>query len=184
MKVFLPCPAQAVLHEQLKKELSKVEQESPMNSLTSKLNSLGHQLPEPRLPEADFIPQQIVGNLLIISGQVCQWQGERRYTGKLGKELDLETGIKAAQLCGLNILTWVREAIDDDLNRIRRCVRLGGFVSSTPEFTEQAKVISACSKLMVDVFDEAGRHNRSSVGVAVLPFDFSVMVEATFELNV
>lgn len=151
-------------------------------SLTSRLTDLGYKIPVPRIPKASFVPYQIVGRLLFVSGQVCQWQGERRYTGKVGADLDMDRAVKAAQLSGLNILSWVKEAVNDDLSRIQRCVRLGGFVNSDPKFTDQAKVISGCSDLMVEVFGNAGRHCRTSVGVSVLPFDFSVEIEALFEL--
>lgn len=153
------------------------------NSITAMVRALGLDLPGPRIPQADFMPWQQCGDLLVISGQVCQWQGERRFTGKVGRDLSLEEGIKAAELSALNILMWLSQAVDDDADRVRRCQRLGGFVNSVEPFDQQARVMGGASSLMVRLFGDRGRHTRSSIGVSMLPFNFAVMVEATFEVT-
>lgn len=154
-----------------------------VNSIMALVRDQGLELPSPRIPQADFMPWQQCGRLLHISGQVCQWQGERRYLGKVGRDLTLEEGIRAAELSVLNILMWLAQAVDDDADRVIRCQRLGGFVNSVEPFDGQARVMGGASALMVRLFGDRGRHTRSSVGVSMLPFNFATMVEATFEVS-
>jgi enamine deaminase RidA (YjgF/YER057c/UK114 family) len=141
------------------------------------------ELPNAASPLANYVPAVRTGNLLVISGQVCQWNGERRYVGKLGAEIGLEDGKAAARLCGLNLLAQAKRALDGDLDRIVRVVRLGGFVNAVPGFTEQPQVVNGASDLMVEVFGEAGRHARAAVGVGSLPGGVAVEVEAMFEVS-
>ncbi|MGH7035466.1 MAG: RidA family protein [Stellaceae bacterium] len=151
--------------------------------IEAQLKSLKIELPNAASPLANYVPAVRSGNLLFVSGQVCQWNGERRYVGKLGAEIGLEDGKAAARLCGLNLLAQARRALDGDLDRIRRVVRLGGFVNAVPGFTEQPQVVNGASDLMVEVFGEAGRHARAAVGVGSLPGGVAVEVEAVFEVS-
>ena len=110
------------------------------------------------------------------------WGGKAEYVGKLGREISVEYGQKAARLCALNILTHLKTACGGDLDRVKRVLRLGGFVNSTPDFTQMPQVVNGASDLMVEVFGDAGRHARAAVGVASLPLGVAVEVEAMFEI--
>ncbi len=123
------------------------------------------------------------GNLLFLSGQVCQWNGERRFIGKVGGEISLEQGKEAAKLCGLNLLAQTKRALDGDLDRVVRVVRLGGFVNAVPGFGDQPQVVNGASDLMVAVFGDAGRHARTAVGVGSLPGGTAVEVDAVLEVR-
>ena len=123
------------------------------------------------------------GSLLFVTGQLSQWNGERRYIGKLGREFDIEEGQHAAKLCALNVIAQLRAALDGDLDRVVRCVRIGGFVNSMPDFDGQSQVINGASDTFVDVFGDLGRHTRMAVGVAALPYDVAVEVEGLFEIR-
>lgn len=151
--------------------------------IEARLAELGITLPQPSAPAANYVPVTRTGNLLFIAGQLCLWNGERRFAGKLGREITIEQGQEAARLCGLNILAHVRNALNGELDRIVRCLRLGGFVNSTDDFTEQPQVVNGCSNLMVEVLGDQGRHARTAVGVNVLPFNLAVEVEALFEVK-
>jgi len=122
-------------------------------------------------------------NLVFISGQICQWNGELRFIGKLGAGISIAEAQAAARLCALNILAHLRVACGGDLDRVRRIVRLGGFVNCTPEFTDMPQVVNGASDLMVAVFGDLGRHARAAVGVSSLPGGVAVEVEATFEIG-
>ena len=140
------------------------------------------ELPLASTPAANYVPTVRSGNLLYVSGQVSQWNGERRFIGKLGREISLEEGQQAARLCALNLIAHLRVALDGDLDRAARCVRLAGYVNSVPEFVAQSQVVNGASDLFVEVFGEAGRHTRMAVGVSALPYDVAVEVEAVFEV--
>lgn len=150
--------------------------------IDARIAELKIELPQPGTPIANYVPTVRSGNLLFVSGQICQWNGERRFIGKVGREFSVEQGQDAARLCGLNILAQLRQALDGDLDRIVRCVRLGGFVNSAPDFIQQPQVVNGCSDLMVAVLGDAGRHARTAVGVNVLPGDVAVEVDAVFEV--
>ncbi|HLJ64637.1 MAG TPA: RidA family protein [Stellaceae bacterium] len=151
--------------------------------IAARLAELKITLPEAGAPLANYVPAVRSGALLFISGQICQWNGERRFIGKLGREITLEQGRDAARLCGLNILAQLAKALGGDLDRVIRCVRLGGFVHSTEDFFQQPLVINGCSDLMVDVFGEAGRHARTAVGVNALPAGVAVEIDGIFEVR-
>ncbi len=151
--------------------------------IDARLAELGIELPTAAAPVANYVPTVRTGSLVFISGQVPVWNGERRFIGKLGREISVVDGQAAARLCGLNLIAQLRAALDGDLDRVARCVKLGGFVNATPDFLEQPKVVNGCSDLMVEVFGDAGRHARSAVGVSVLPFDVAVEVDAVFEVR-
>lgn len=141
------------------------------------------ELPQASTPAANYVPVVRSGNLLFISGQVSQWNGERRFIGKLGREISLEDGQQAARLCALNIVAHVRAALDGDLDRVVRVVRLGGFVNSAEDFVQQPLVVNGASDLMVEIFGENGRHARAAVGVNALPGGVAVEVEAVVEVR-
>lgn len=149
----------------------------------TRLKELGIELPQASTPAANYVPYVRTGNLLFMAGQVTMWNGERRFVGKLGREFGVEEGQQAARLCALNLIAQLRHALDGDLDRLVRVVRVGGFVNSMPDFVEQPKVVNGASDLFVEVFGEAGKHARTAVGTNALPFDVAVEVEAIFEVR-
>ncbi len=151
--------------------------------IDDRLTSLEIELPTPSLPGANYVPFVRTGNLLFLTGQLSQWNGERRFVGKLGREFGVAEGQQAARLCALNLIAHLREALDGDLDRVERCVRIAAFVNSVPDFTSQSQVVNGASDLFVQVFGDAGRHARMSVGVSALPYDVAVEVEALFEVR-
>ena len=151
--------------------------------IEARLKQLGIELPEPSAPIANYVPFTISGNLVFVSGQICIWNGERRFVGKLGADVGTAEGQQAARLCALNVLAQLRAACGGDLDRVRRCLRLGGFVNCTPDFTDMPQVVNGASDLMVEVFGEAGRHARAAVGNSSLPGGVAVEVEGTFEIG-
>lgn len=153
-----------------------------MARIEARLQELGVTLPTPPAPVASYVPFAIVGNLVHVSGQVSV-DASGGIKGKLGDKIEVEEGQAAARLCGLNLLAQVKAACGGDLDRVRRVVKLGGFVNVTPDFAPIPQVINGCSDLMVAVFGEAGRHARSAVGVANLPLDFAVEVDGIFEIG-
>ncbi len=140
------------------------------------------ELPKAAAPVANYVPVVQTGNLVFTAGQVTAWNGEFKFVGKLGKEYTVEQGQQAARLCGLNVIAQLKAALGGDLDRVKRCVKLGVFVNSTTEFTDQPKVANGVSDLMVEVFGDAGKHARSAVGVNVLPLNLAVEVDAVFEI--
>lgn len=137
----------------------------------------GLTLPAPAAPVAAYVPTVLVGNLLHISGQLPFAADGQLMTGKLGSERDLAWGQAAAERCGLMLIAQIKAALGD-LDRVEQIVKLGAFVASSADFTDQPKVANGCSELMVRVFGEAGRHARSAVSVPVLPLDASVEIDA------
>ena len=152
--------------------------------IETRLAALGIELPEPQLPTvAKILPALVVERTLYVSGQVTTWNGELRYIGKVGREFDLEEGRAAARLSALNVLAQAKLALGGDLDRIARVVNLRGFVNAMPDFTDIPAVVNGASELMIDLFGEAGRHTRTAVGVAVMPFDVAIEVEAVFSVD-
>jgi enamine deaminase RidA (YjgF/YER057c/UK114 family) len=151
--------------------------------IDARLTELKIELPNAAAPAANYVPFVRTGNLLFTAGQLCMWNGERRFVGKLGREYTVEQGQQAARLAGLNILAQAKAALDGDLDRIQRCVKLNAFVNCVAEFTEHPRVVNGASDLMVEVLGDAGRHARTSVGVNVLPFDLTVEIDAVFEVR-
>ncbi len=154
-----------------------------MPRVEERLRALGVELPEPSRPGANYVPAVRSGDLLFLTGQLSQWNGERRFVGKLGRDFGVEEGRQAARLCALNLIAHLRQALDGDLDRVARCVRIAGYVNSVPEFTGQSQVVNGASDLFVDVFGEAGRHTRMAVGVSALPYDVAVEVEGVFAIR-
>lgn len=147
-----------------------------------RLQELGLTLPDAPRPAANYIPFVISGGQVFVSGQVSQGPGGL-IRGRLGTDLSVEQGAEAARACALSLLAQLRAACDGDFGRLKRVVKLTGFVNSTPEFTDQPKVINGASDLMVEVLGDAGRHARSAVGVAALPLGVAVEIEAIFEIE-
>ena len=152
-------------------------------TIDARLKSLGIELPTPSTPGANYVPFVRTGNMLFLTGQLSQWNGERRFVGKLGRDFGIEQGQNAARLCALNLIAHIRAALDGDLSRTSRCIRLTGYVNSTPDFTAQSQVMNGASDLFVQLFGEAGRHTRIAIGVSALPYDVAVEVEGIFEVR-
>jgi len=146
----------------------------------TRLAELGITLPTPPVPAANYVPTVLTGNLLVCSGQVSAVPGGKAMKGKLGK-VSMEHGQEAARICAINLLAQAKAALGD-LDRIKRCVRLGGFINTLPTFGPLPLVMNGASDLMVEVLGDAGRHARTTVGVAELPSDASVEVDAIFEI--
>lgn len=147
-----------------------------------KINQLGITLPEKSTPSAMYIPVKQLGNALFVSGHIPIVNGELVYTGKVGSERTLEEAQDAAKICTINILAAVKDHLGD-LDRVLNVVKLQGFVNSEVGFLEQHIVIDAASRLLFDVFGEAGRHARTALGTAHLPLDATVEIEAIFEID-
>jgi enamine deaminase RidA (YjgF/YER057c/UK114 family) len=150
--------------------------------IEARLRELGIELPQASAPVANYVPYTTSGNLVIVSGQVSVRGGKPEFVGKLGRDIDVASGQQAARLCALNVVAHLKNACGGDLDRVRRVLRLGGFVNCTPEFTEMPQVVNGASNLMVEIFGDAGKHARAAVGVASLPLGVAVEVEAMFEL--
>ncbi|MBR9765779.1 MAG: RidA family protein [Rhodobacteraceae bacterium] len=151
-------------------------------AIETRLAELGVTLPEAAAPAANYVPFVKLGTLVHVSGQVSQ-NAEGLVTGKLGADMALEDGAEAAKLCAISLLAQARAACDGDLSKLRRVVKLTGFVNSTPDFTDQPKVINGASDFLVAALGEAGRHARSAVSAASLPFGVAVEIEAIVEVE-
>jgi enamine deaminase RidA (YjgF/YER057c/UK114 family) len=159
--------------------------EASMSKVDKKLQELGITLPTPAAPVANYVPFVRTGNLVIISGQLCLGLDGKMadaHKGKVGQEVSPEVGQEAARLCAINLLAQLKAAVGD-LDKVTRCVRLGGFINAVPTFAALAPVMNGASDLMVEVLGDAGRHARSTVGVAELPLDACVEVEGMFEVQ-
>ena len=152
-------------------------------SFEKKIKDLGIKLPEAKNPVGSYIATKISGKNLFISGQISIDAEGQLIKGKLGKELNTNAGYEAAKRCGLSIIAQVMKACDNDLSKVKSCVKLTGFVNSIESFTEQPKVINGASDLIASIFGEAGMHTRAAVSTNSLPLGVSVEVDAIFELN-
>jgi enamine deaminase RidA (YjgF/YER057c/UK114 family) len=152
-----------------------------MSEVEQRLTAIGVVLPAPNAPVANYVPFVRSGSLVYISGQVSV-DANGGIKGIVGDEIDLEAGKAAAFLCGINLIAQMKAAVDGDLDRVKRVVKLGGFVQAGPGFFDIPKVLNGCSDLMVEAFGEAGRHARSAVGVYRLPMNFAVEVDAMVEV--
>mgnify|MGYP001282633110 CR=1 FL=1 len=153
------------------------------NEVEAKLAALGLTLPQPAAPAANYVPWTLANGIVYVAGQLPFKDGKLVVTGKLGDTVSLEEGQEAARWCAMNILAHVRNACGGDLGRVKSCLRLGGFVACLPTFTQHPAVVNGASDLMVAALGDAGRHARFAVGVAVLPFDAAVEIDATFEIR-
>lgn len=154
-----------------------------ITKISEKVAQAGFALPSASVPAANYVPWVHTGNLIYVSGQVPVLDGQLAYVGKLGEGISIEDGQKAAQVCALNVLAHLSAAVNDELDRVVRCVRLGGFVNASPNFTAQPQVINGASDLMVAVLGDAGKHARAAVGVGSLPRGVPVEVDAIFEVK-
>ncbi len=155
-----------------------------MSQVEKKLAELRIALPTPAAPVANYVPFVRTGNLVVISGQICLGPDGKlsdAHKGKLGAEISAEAGQEAARLCAINVLAQLKSAVGE-LDTVVRCVRLGGFINVVPTFAAEPQVMNGASDLMVEVFGDKGRHARSTIGVAELPADAAVEVEAMFEV--
>ena len=152
-------------------------------SYDKRIEELKIKLPKAADPVGSYVASKISGKMLFISGQISIDENEKLIKGKVGKDLNTEDGYNAAKRCALNIVAQVKKACDDDLSKIKSCVKLTGFVNSTDDFTEQPKVINGASDLIASVFGAAGMHTRAAVSANSLPLGVSVEVDAIFELN-
>jgi len=148
-----------------------------------KIKVLDITLPAAANPVGSYLATKIVGKLLYISGQISMNENGELIKGKLGKELTTKEGYEAAKRCALSILAQARKACNDDLNKIKSCIKLTGFVNSTDDFTEQPKVINGASDLISSVFGDAGMHTRAAISTNSLPLGVSVEVDAIFEID-
>ena len=148
-----------------------------------KIKELKIILPEAKPPVGNYVATKIVGKMLFVSGQISIDENGQLIKGKVGKELDTEAGYNAAKRCALSIIAQVKKACDNDLSKVRSCVKLTGFVNSTDDFTDQPKIINGASDLIAKVFGDSGMHTRAAVSTNSLPLGVSVEVDAIFELN-
>ncbi len=153
-----------------------------MTEIETRLQQLGLSLPNAAPPAANYIPYTLSGRTLYIAGQIPFLNGERAHIGRLGENMGIEAGQRAAKACALNILAQVLAAVNGDESRIGRCLKLGGFVNCTAEFDQMPAVINAASDLMVEVFGDRGKHARVAVGAPSLPFGVAVEIDAIFEI--
>lgn len=152
-----------------------------MSHIEQNLTKLGLVLPTPPKPAAQYALYTISGNLIYVSGQLPWVDGNLPFVGKVGKEVSIEAAQEAARICALNILSVLKIATDGDLDHVKKCIRLGGFVNATSDFRDHPQVINGASELIVQVMGEEGRHARAAVGCGSLPLGVAVEVEGIFE---
>ncbi len=154
-----------------------------MSTIEERLAEMGVSIPEPAAPVASYVGHVVHNGLVFVSGQLPLADGALSQTGLLGAGVSVDQGNAAARVCAINILAQVKVACGGDLERIVKCIRLGGFVASTPDFTDHPKVINGASDFIGEVLGDRGEHARAAVGVAALPLNASVEVEATFAIK-
>jgi enamine deaminase RidA (YjgF/YER057c/UK114 family) len=152
------------------------------NEISKRLADLGITLPVAAAPAANYVPYVISGNTLYLSGQLPMESGKVAVTGIVGKDVTLEDAKRAAELCAINILAQASAALGGDLSRVKRLIKINGFVASAQDFTSQHLVINGASDLLVNVLGEAGKHARAAVGMACLPLNASVEIDAILEI--
>ena len=152
-------------------------------SYEEKIKELKINLPEAKAPVGNYVATKVSGKMLFVSGQISIDETGQLIKGKVGKDLDTEAGYNAAKRCALSIIAQVKKACDNDLSKIKSCVKLTGFVNSTDEFIDQPKVLNGASDLIASVFGDAGMHTRAAVSTNSLPLGVSVEVDAIFELK-
>ena len=153
-----------------------------MIDIHAKLKTLDLDLPQAAAPAANYVPYVTAAGLLHVAGQIPFLDGQPMHQGRLGEDISLEQGVEAARACALNILGQANAAVDGDWGRIKRLVKMGGFVNCTADFTDHPKVINGASDLMVAVLGDAGKHARFAVGAPSLPLGVAVEIDAIFEL--
>ena len=154
-----------------------------MNSIDSNLKKLNISLPDPKAPVGAYVATKISGNLLFISGQVSIDKDNNLIKGKIGKDLNLTQAYAAAERCGLSVIAHARKACDGNLEKIKSCIKLTGYVNSTDDFIDQPKVINGASDIIAKILEKKGEHTRAAVSVNSLPLGVAVEVDGIFELN-
>ena len=152
-------------------------------TINDRIKKLNIMLPQAKPPVGSYVATKITGKYLYISGQVSINEKGEFIKGKLGKELNLEEGYEAAKRCALNIVSQAKKACNNDLSKIKSCIKLTGYVNSTNDFTDQPKVINGASDIIASIFGEIGKHTRAAVSTNSLPLGVAVEVDAIFELN-
>ena len=152
-------------------------------TIEKRLKELNLKLPDPKSPVGAYVATKFVGKLLFISGQVSVDANGKLLEGKIGKDLDMKQGYVAAERCGLSIISHAKKACNGDLEKIKSCVKLTGYVNSTNDFKDQPKVINGASDIIAKVFDEKGEHTRAAISANSLPLGVAVEVDAIFEVN-
>lgn len=152
------------------------------NAIETRLSELGVTLPDAPAPAANYVPFVVAGNLVHVSGQISNGP-DGLIIGKLGENMDIDEGVAAAKTCALSLVAQLKAACDGDLTRLVQVVKLGGFVNSTPDFTDQPKVINGASDFMVELFGDAGRHARAAVSAVALPLGVAVEIEGIFQIK-
>ena len=152
-------------------------------SYEEKIKELKINLPEAKAPVGNYVATKVSGKMLFVSGQISIDETGQLIKGKVGKDLDTDAGYNAAKRCALSIIAQVKKACDNDLSKVKSCLKLTGFVNSTDEFIDQPKVLNGASDLIASVFGEAGMHTRAAVSTNSLPLGVSVEVDAIFELK-
>ena len=152
-------------------------------SIDDKLKELNLVLPDPKDPVGSYVASKIVGKLLYISGQISTDQNGNLIKGKIGRDLDVEQGYEAAKRCGLAIISQVKKACDNDLSKVKSCIKLTGYVNSTDNFIDQPKIINGASEIITKVFDNKDLHTRAAISSNSLPLGVAVEVDAIFEID-
>ena len=152
-------------------------------SYEENLIKLNIKLPDAKAPVGNYVATKVSGKMLFISGQISIDENGQLIKGKIGKDLDIDAGYNAAKRCALSIVAQVNKACNNDLSKIKSCVKLTGFVNSTDDFIDQPKVLNGASDLIASIFGDTGMHTRAAVSVNSLPLGVSVEVDAIFELN-
>ena len=151
-------------------------------NVEERLKNLKIELPEPKAPVGAYVATKIVGKLLFISGQVSIDKDAQLIIGKVGKDLNLDEGYNAAERCGLSIISHVKKACQGDLEKVKSCVKLTGYVNSTDEFKDQPKIINGASDIIAKVFEQKGEHTRAAISANSLPLGVAIEIDAIFEL--
>ncbi len=153
-------------------------------TIADRLKELGYELPAAAAPAANYVPYVISGNQVFVAGQIPYLNGQAMHQGRVGENFSIEQGVEAARACALNILAQVNAAVGGDWSRVKRCVKLGGFVNCTPDFTDHPEVINGASNLIVEAMGDAGKHARFAVGAPTLPRGVAVEIDAVFEIEI
>jgi enamine deaminase RidA (YjgF/YER057c/UK114 family) len=152
-------------------------------TIEDKIKELDIKLPEPKDPVGAYVATKVVGKIVYISGQISTNEKGDLIKGKLGKDLDTNEGFLAAERCGLAIISQIKKTCNNDLSKIKSCVKITGYVNSTDDFTDQPKVINGASEIISKIFEDKGLHARAAISSNSLPLGVAVEVDAIFELN-
>lgn len=153
-----------------------------MKKPTENIKDLGLDIPKAQNPLGAYVPFKVTGNLIYISGQISIDKNGNLKKGKVGKDLTVDDAQIAAKLCALNIISQVREACDGDLDKVKNCIKINGYINSSENFIDQPKVLNTASEIITKVFNDSGKHARAAVGVSSLPLDSAVEIDAIFEI--